>query len=96
MADTEVTIRQRALRQSSSEIQQILDNSPSYEALGFPAFSEQQAYAVGDKVYHEHKLYEFTAPHPAGTWDAQHVTQTSIKGFVGNVITDTEMADVLA
>ena len=43
-----------------------------------PAFSSSVTYSVGDIVSYNGKIYKFTTAHPAGTWDATHVTETSI------------------
>lgn len=43
-----------------------------------PAFSSSVNYTVGDIVSYNGKIYKFTTTHPAGTWNASHVTETSI------------------
>lgn len=40
-------------------------------------FSTSTAYAVGDYVIYNDKLYEFTSAHPAGAWNSDHVMQTT-------------------
>lgn len=45
----------------------------------YPTFSTASAYAVGDAVMYEGKIYEFTTAHPAGDWNISHVVQTSVK-----------------
>jgi hypothetical protein len=45
-----------------------------------PAFSETTAYAVGDYVTKDGKLYKCTAAHSAGAWNASHFTVTSVDG----------------
>lgn len=42
------------------------------------AFSTTKAYAVGDYVIYGNKLYKFTTAHPAGDWNASHVTETTV------------------
>lgn len=37
-------------------------------------FSESTSYAVGDVVTYNGQLYRFTTAHPAGAWNAEHVT----------------------
>lgn len=41
-------------------------------------FSSSAAYAVGDLVNYQGNLYRFTTAHPAGSWDASHVEQTTV------------------
>jgi predicted MPP superfamily phosphohydrolase len=45
-------------------------------------FSEHQAYAVGDCVWHHetegYHLYRFTSAHAAGAWNSSHVTATTV------------------
>lgn len=40
-------------------------------------FSTSTAYQIGDYVIYNDKLYVFTAAHPAGAWNSDHVTQTT-------------------
>ena len=40
-------------------------------------FSTSTAYAVGDYVIYNDKLYVFTAAHPAGAWNSNHVLETT-------------------
>lgn len=50
-----------------------------------PDFSTSTAYAVGDSVYHENKLYRFTTAHPAGAWDSSHVTEATVGASIKRV-----------
>lgn len=43
-----------------------------------PAFSTSVAYAVGDIVSYNGKIYRFTTAHSAGAWNSSQVTQTSL------------------
>ena len=43
-----------------------------------PAFSTSAAYAVGDIVSYNGKIYKFTSAHSAGAWNSSQVTQTSL------------------
>lgn len=60
-------------------------------ALGYPAFTTTTAYAVGDIVFYDRKLYKFTSAHAAGAWTGNDVTEYSIK----DIIEDGGAADVL-
>ena len=40
-------------------------------------FSTSTAYEIGDYVIYNDKLYVFTATHPAGAWNSDHVIQTT-------------------
>lgn len=50
-------------------------------ALGFPPFSTVTAYADGDIVFYDRRLYKFTAAKAAGAWDSTKVTEFSIKEY---------------
>ncbi len=50
-------------------------------ALGYPEFVTMQAYAVGEDVFYDRRLYKFTAAHAAGAWNAEHVREFSIKEY---------------
>lgn len=50
-------------------------------------FSTSTAYAIGDFVFYNRKLYRFTAAHAAGAWNAAHVTEVTIGA---EVATNTE------
>ena len=39
------------------------------------AFSTSKAYAVGDYVMYEYRLYRFTTAHSAGAWNSAHVSE---------------------
>lgn len=53
------------------------------EAVGeIPAFSASAAYAKGDKVLHDGKLYEFTAAHAAGAFSTSDVEEIGTEGDV--------------
>ena len=41
-------------------------------------FSASKAYAIGDHVFYNRKLYKFTSAHAAGAWNAAHVTEVTI------------------
>lgn len=41
----------------------------------YGAFSESDAYSVGDKVFQNGKVYKFIADHSAGAWDASEVEE---------------------
>ena len=47
-----------------------------------PAFSTSTAYAVGDFVSYNGKVYKFTSAHSAGTWNSGHVTTSNVKEYV--------------
>ena len=68
--------RQRAL--SASLMALVEKNS-----LGFPDFTTVEAHAVDDKVYHDRKLWVFTAALAQGAaWDATKVREFSLKEYV--------------
>ena len=49
-------------------------------SLGFPDFTTIEAHAVDDKVYHDRKLWVFTAALAQGAaWDASKVREFSLK-----------------
>ena len=64
------------------EIETAVDSIPAdYSSLWTslaPAFSASTAYAIGDYVTYNGKLYRFTTAHAAGTWDSAHVAQTNL------------------
>lgn len=47
-----------------------------------PAFSTSTAYAVGDFVSYNGKVYKFTSAHSAGAWNSSHVTTSNVKEYV--------------
>lgn len=52
-------------------------------SLGFPDFTTVEAHAVDDKVYHDRKLWVFTAALAQGAaWDATKVREFSLKEYV--------------
>ena len=53
---------------SGQSVQTSLANMTEKECLGYPAFSTVTAYAVGDIVFYDRKLWKFTAAHAAGAW----------------------------
>lgn len=64
-------------------------------------FSTSTAYAVGQYVYYDKKLYRFTTAHAAGAWNASHVTEvtvtselTSLKAETNDLKQDLEGLDV--
>ena len=48
------------------------------------AFSTFTAYAIGDVVTDNGKLYRFTSPHPAGAWNSSHVTEINVGDQIAN------------
>ena len=46
------------------------------------AFSTSTAYAEGDIVTYDHKLYKFKTAHSAGAWNSSHVDQISTTGLI--------------
>lgn len=48
-------------------------------------FSTSTAYAVGDTVVYQGRLYEFTSAHAAGAWNASHVQAISIMDEVSDL-----------
>ena len=69
------TVRNRALSQSLTKL---LENT----ALGFPEFTTTTAYAVDDKVFHDRKLWKFTAAHAAGACRQARPLQTGHIGLL--------------
>ena len=58
-----------------------LTNLIERNALGFPPFSTVTAYAVGDIVFYDRRLYKFTAVKTAGAWDSTKVEEFSMKEY---------------
>ncbi len=90
------TVRNRALSQS---LIKLLENT----TLGFPEFTTTTAYAVDDKVFHDRRLWKFIVAHAAGAWNANHVTEFSIKDYadaiteaLANKIVSGEVVPALA
>jgi len=50
--------------------------------LGYPTFSTLTAYAAGDTVFHDRRLYTFNVAHAAGAWDGSQVSEASIKDLI--------------
>ena len=67
-------------------LSQTLYDTPDRNALGFPAFSTVTAYAEGDIVFYNNKLWKFTADHDAGAWNAAQVEAYSVKDFVDDSV----------
>lgn len=77
-------------------LSQTLYDTPDRNALGFPAFSTVTAYAEGDIVFYNNKLWKFTADHDAGAWNAAQVEAYSVKDFVDDSVPeDEQLADNL-
>lgn len=52
-------------------------------ALGYPAFTTTEPHTVGQVVFHDRKLWKFTAPLASGAaWDATKVREFSIKEYM--------------
>ena len=62
-----------------------LEATPDKDALGYPAFSTVTAYAVGDIVYYQNKLYKFKTAHAAGAWNSAEVDPYDVKSETGNL-----------
>ena len=58
-----------------------LTNLIERNALGFPPFSTVTAYAVGDIVFYDRRLYKFTAAKTTGAWDSTKVEEFSMKEY---------------
>ena len=67
-------------------LSQTLVNTPDKGALGYPSFSTVSAYAVGDVVYYQNKLWKFTSSHSAGAWDSTEVDEYSIKDLADALV----------
>ena len=77
-------------------LSQTLYDTPDRNALGFPAFATIVDYAVGDVVFYQNKLWQFTVPHDAGAWNAAHVKAYSVKDYVDdNSPEDAQLAENL-
>lgn len=50
-------------------------NNPKSTA---PQFSASTAYAVGQYVFYNKKLYRFKAAHAAGAWNSTHVDEVTV------------------
>ena len=63
--------------------QLVISSNPSIIAAAeniASAFSASRAYAVGEKVAYQGNVYRFTTAHPAGAWNASHVTRVNVDG----------------
>lgn len=57
-------------------------------ALGFPTFTTTEAHAVGDKVFHDRRLWKFTSQLAQGAaWDDSKVEEFSLKEYVDVITT---------
>lgn len=70
-------------------------DSTRYELMSKPVadaiaqeFSTSQAYAVGDCVFYETKLYRFTAAHAAGAWNSAHVSEVKVSDEISDLKDD--------
>ena len=52
-------------------------------------FSTSTAYAVGQYVYYDKKLYRFTTAHAAGAWNASHVTEVTVTSELASLKAET-------
>ena len=77
-------------------LSQTLVNTPDKSVLGFPAFSTVTAYAVGDVVYYDNKLWKFTAAHAADQWDENDVTEYTVADLVNDLKAGLVAGDIVA
>ena len=77
-------------------LSQTLANTPDKSVLGFPAFSTVTAYAVGDVVYYDNKLWRFTAAHAADQWDENDVTEYTVADLVNDLKAGLVAGDIVA
>ena len=77
-------------------LSQTLVNTPDKSVLGFPAFSTVTAYAVGDVVYYDNKLWRFTAAHAADQWDENDVTEYTVADLVNDLKAGLLAGDIVA
>ncbi len=77
-------------------LSQTLANTPDKSVLGFPAFSTVTAYAVGDVVYYDNKLWKFTAAHAADQWDENDVTEYTVADLVADLKAGLVAGDIVA
>lgn len=66
-------------------IDDTLINTPPSTATDFDVAT---AYAVGDIVFNNTKLYKFIVDHPAGAWNNAHVTETTVGGELSTIYQD--------
>lgn len=60
--------------------QKISDLNSNTGISEYEQFNTSKAYAVGDVVSYNNKLYKFIVPHSAGAFDEGQVEETSLKG----------------
>ncbi len=77
-------------------LSQTLVNTPDKSVLGFPAFSTVTAYAVGDVVYYDNKLWRFTTAHAADQWDENDVTEYTVADLVNDLKAGLVDGDIVA
>lgn len=77
-------------------LSQTLVNTPDKSVLGFPAFSTVTAYAVGDVVYYDNKLWKFTTAHAADQWDENDVTEYTVADLVADLKAGLVAGDIVA
>ena len=77
-------------------LSQTLVNTPDKSVLGFPAFSTVTAYAVGDVVYYDNKLWRFTTAHAADQWDVNDVTEYTVADLVADLKAGLLDGDIVA
>ena len=58
-----------------------------------PAFNSSTAYTAGQYVTYSGALYQFTADHAAGAWDASHVTATNIGANLNELKSEVNYTD---
>lgn len=67
-------------KEQVDEIEELLNNTISNVGIDeYETFSTSKAYAVGDVVSYNNKLYKFIVPHSAGAFDEGQVEETSLK-----------------
>ena len=74
-AESNIAAKQSAALASISDISEL-------QAMIKDTFSTSNAYAIGDYVIQDvsgtNKLFKFIADHPAGAWNASHVTEVKV------------------
>lgn len=72
------------LNANFDEIDRIMHNNAvairDAEAMMAPAFDNETAYAIGDKVTYNHHLYIFKTAHSAGDWNGNEVDDYKVTG----------------
>lgn len=63
------------IKKNGTKTPQVYINNPKSTA---PQFSALVAYAAGQIVFYEKKLYRFKTAHPAGAWNAAHVEEITV------------------